>query len=193
MSGDETDSIFDASIQVASGKRFYPLEPERSIVDVKDIAQALSNMCRFGGHTSQFYSVAQHSYMVSYWVPKEHALVGLMHDSSEAYLVDVPKPLKRSGQFGRLWGEAEARVLAEIFSQLGLPLPLPQEVHDADVWMACAEARDFMGDPDWVPRYRARVKQILPRVPTIAPWPPEIARLQFLLRYYELCVEESEI
>lgn len=68
--------------------------PDPDTINIHDIAHGLSNICRFGGHTTRFYSVAQHSCLVSYLAPKQLRLEALLHDAAEAYLGDVIKPLK---------------------------------------------------------------------------------------------------
>lgn len=78
-----------------SGKRFYYEDITADSIDIQDIAHALSNICRFGGHVDTFYSVAQHSVIVSELVPKQHKLAALLHDASEAYLSDIVSPAKR--------------------------------------------------------------------------------------------------
>lgn len=83
-------------IQTFSGRQFFPLEPRVEDVCIEDIAHGLSNLCRYAGHCECFYSVAQHCLLVSRVVPREHALRGLLHDASEAYLIDVPRPIKHS-------------------------------------------------------------------------------------------------
>lgn len=72
------------------------LDPDPSRICIEDIAHALSNLCRFAGHTNHFYSVAQHSINLAHgpYVPDIYALEALLHDASEAYLVDIPRPLK---------------------------------------------------------------------------------------------------
>ncbi|AUR88745.1 HD domain protein [Vibrio phage 2.117.O._10N.261.45.E9] len=69
------------------------LKPEH--LDLNVIAKGLSKLCRFGGHTDQFYSVAQHSIIVSKLVPPSLAFAALMHDASEAYVQDLVTPIKR--------------------------------------------------------------------------------------------------
>src|ERR1019366_9954250 len=91
---DQTSNPDDGAIRTYSGVRFKPLDPDPA-VGISDIAHALANQCRFGGHSSAFYSVAQHSVRVSEICAAEDALWGLLHDASEAYLVDVPAPLKQ--------------------------------------------------------------------------------------------------
>lgn len=89
-------------IQTFSGKAFY-FPPTVDMVDKIDIAHSLSMQCRYNGHCLRFHSVAEHCVMVSRWLEKkrwldknhpELALAGLLHDASEAYVCDVPRPIK---------------------------------------------------------------------------------------------------
>lgn len=70
----------------------FDINPDLLIVE--DIAHALSRQCRFGGNTYRFYSVAQHCLWVADHCSASSKIEGLLHDASEAYLVDVPKPIK---------------------------------------------------------------------------------------------------
>lgn len=83
-----------AWLKTFTGRKFYPLNPKHEDVDILDIAHSLSLQCRFAGHTRKFYSVAEHSVRVSYEVPDSLAMEALLHDASEAYLVDIPRPVK---------------------------------------------------------------------------------------------------
>ena len=173
-------------IQTYMGLHAYPLYPEVEDFSIKDIAHALSNLCRFNGHCSEFYSVAQHSVMVSMYVPDELKMDGLMHDAAEAYIGDLPRPLKRAGRLGDVFVSAEEKLQTCIAEAFKLSYPIPHDVHQADIWMLCAEGRDLMGNPEWVQQYRTRVHPPLESVPTISSWSPAEAEVAFLLRYYEL-------
>ncbi len=67
------------------GSIFYYDRINKDDIDINDIAVSLSNICRFAGHLSHFYSVAQHAVLCSQLVPQEFAFEALMHDATEAY------------------------------------------------------------------------------------------------------------
>lgn len=64
-------------------------------ISIEDIAQSLSMMCRFNGHIKEFYSVAEHSLLVSSEAPEKIKLEALLHDAAEAYVADLVRPIKR--------------------------------------------------------------------------------------------------
>lgn len=138
-------------IQTVSGKVFYPLEPWVADVDILDIAHALSNQCRFSGHTRMFYSVAQHSVLVSDYLKDKSVdvqLWGLLHDAAEAYMVDVPRPIKAAIPQIR---EIEDNILRTIMRRFTLPEEMPYEVREADNSILFDE-RDALLEPtekDW--------------------------------------------
>lgn len=117
-------------MQTYTGARFYPMDPRPDEIDIRDIAHALSLICRYGGHVDRFYSVAEHCVLMSQYVPAEHALWALLHDASEAYVGDMVRPLKR--QLPE-YVAAEDRVIGAIVERFGLPsTTMPAEVKDAD-------------------------------------------------------------
>src|SRR4051812_7832372 len=86
-------------IETFLGHPFYPLDPMNSIVDVEDIAHSLAMKTRFNGQCRRFYSVAEHAvrcatYALLWTEDINFAFAVLHHDSSEAYLPDVPRPIK---------------------------------------------------------------------------------------------------
>lgn len=116
-------------IQVISGNPFWPLDPRPHEIELNDIAWALGMQCRYAGHVKSFYSVAEHSVLVSQAVPPEHAMWGLLHDATEAYLVDLPRPIKRCvPEYAR----AEDRLAECIAERFGLCWPMPAAVKQAD-------------------------------------------------------------
>lgn len=131
-------------MQTYSGYQFWPLDPMPEDVHILDIAHALSNQCRFAGHCRTFYSVAQHSVIVSQVVPLHDALWGLLHDAAEAYLVDLPRPLKRHSEMGRLYQAIEGRLVHVICERFGLPTDEPESVRLADDVVLMTEKRDLM-------------------------------------------------
>ena len=186
--GEGIEKGFDkeaAWIQTHSGRRFNPTNPYPDAIVIQDIAHALSMQCRFSGHTKKFYSVAQHSVLVSYICDSKDALWGLLHDASEAYLVDVPRPLKQSGKFGA-YIEFEGKMQEAICKRFGLPMKEPPSVKAADTKLLATEARDLMSPlhPDWIQRTD-------PLPFKIEPWGHDHAKDMFMKRFFELTCGDS--
>jgi len=116
-------------MQTYTGRAFYPMAPYVDDIDPVDIAHALSLICRYGGHVSRFYSVAEHCVLLSQAVAPEHALWALLHDATEAYVGDMVRPLKSAMPAYR---EAEDRLMKVICDRFGLGHTCPAEVKEAD-------------------------------------------------------------
>lgn len=169
-----------ATIQTASGRYLDLSAPSPRHIDIGDIAHALSNICRFGGHTREFYSVAQHSVMASRIVPPEHALAALLHDAAEAYIGDMVLPAKQLlPQFRTL----EADVWQAVAVAFGLPEELPPCVKRADLVILATERRDLLSEQatPW-----PVLEGVTPLPAVIAPWKPSDACALFELRYWEI-------
>ena len=165
-------------IQTSMGRAFYPLKPRAQDVDIRDIAHSLSLLCRFNGHCRQFYSVAQHSVQVSRMVSPEHALWGLLHDAAEAYISDLPRPVKSQIP---AFSELEDSLLEVVLGVFGLQMPIPAPVKHADLVLLATEKRDLMApEPD---KWGLGV-QPLPE--PIVPLAPHDAERAFLNRFQEL-------
>jgi hypothetical protein len=177
----------EAAIQTASGRRFSLLEPRASDVDIGDVAHALSNQCRFGGHSRVFYSVAQHSCVVADAVEAAGAdatttLWALLHDASEAYLLDLPHPIKHRTALGEAYREVEAGVTAAIAEHFALPVAPPPIVKRIDREVLAAERLAFMQvEWDW-----PELDGVTPLELELEPWSPERAASEFLARFERL-------
>ncbi|MCI5822839.1 MAG: phosphohydrolase [Lachnospiraceae bacterium] len=115
-------------ITTYTGKHFTVAEPKEEDIDINDIAHALSMLSRANGHFSQFYSVGQHSVDCAYEaIEREYsmrvALACLLHDASEAYLCDIPRPIKNKMPE---YLKAE-EVLQNMIYEKFLKLPLSEE------------------------------------------------------------------
>lgn len=127
-----------------SGIFIRPLDPNPEAIRIEDIAHALSQQCRWTGHTSAFYSVAEHCLGVA--VLQEDPdlrLTALLHDASEAYLADLARPIKKAPGLGEAYLEVEARLeiaIAARFETYAKPLA-HIEIKAADEEMLWAEAK----------------------------------------------------
>jgi len=170
-----------AWIQTYSGIHFSPFNPKMVHLQIGDIAHHLSLQCRFSGAVRSFYSVAQHSVLVSQKVPAEYALWGLLHDAAEAYLGDMAKPFKINMPWFRM---VETDIMEVVAKKYKLSWPEPPEVKMADVRLLFTERRDLMSPDSAVWDHQADHP---PYIEVISPWSPEVAEEEFLCRFGELC------
>jgi hypothetical protein len=191
--------------QTYTGRAIYPLDPRPEDLDIRDIAHALSLQCRFAGHTRFPYSVAQHSLMVRelvHWygdaadlaaedMPSDDEwgameLTALMHDAAEAYLIDVPRPLK---QHLPGYKDAEEAWVAALAVRYSLVHPMPKLIKWADNAALAIERDALFGvqtmpwDPLPTPPFALAV---------IERKRPEDVEVQFLRDFYALMMELPE-
>lgn len=166
-------------ISTYSGRPFWPCDPRIEDVRLADIAHALSQLCRFAGHTRTFYSVAQHAVLVSGICPPEDAKWGLLHDASEAYLCDLTRPLKHTPELAG-YRTIEAAVQGVICDAFSLPRAEPPSVKAADLRLLRTEQRDLMVMP---PTWTVTGEPLSWR---IEPWSPDFAERAFLARFGEV-------
>lgn len=166
-------------ITTYTGRQFFPMAPKPADIVIEDIAHQLSCMNRWAGATREPYSIAQHSVHVAELVPVEHALWALLHDASEAYLVDIPTHIKRLPQMAP-YRAAEAHLQRIIYQRYGLSGREPEAVKVADAALAVAEAQDLLKSipPHWPAPIRLRTAA-RPSF-TIRAWPAHQAERAFL-------------
>ena len=169
----------------ASGIRFTPFSPREDDITIGDIAHGLSGVNRFGGHHhGPWYSVSEHSVLVSRMVANEHALQALLHDASEGMgLVDVLSPVKR---FLPDYRAAEAVLQAAIYRKFRLPTIEHPSVKAADYRLLSYEQKILGPNVPWLREaLAARGHEPLPEG-SIKCWDPATARIRFLDRFTEL-------
>lgn len=164
-------------IQTASGLQFWPIDPRPHEVEIEDIAHALSMLCRFGGHCRRFYSVAEHSVLLARVASPQNKLWALLHDASEAYLVDVPRPLK---PFLAGYREAEDKIMRAVEVRFNLHLGMPGEVKRLDKAILTDEQMQNMA-----PAPTPWSTDTEPLGVTLQFWSPEEAKAQFLATFAE--------
>jgi hypothetical protein len=165
-----------------TGRQFYPMAPKLDDIVIEDIAHQLSCMNRWIGATVEPYSIAQHSVHVSQLVPVQDALWALLHDASEAYLVDIPTHIKRLPTMAP-YRAAEAQLQQLIYHRFNLFGEEPDSVKVADRACAVAEAQDLLKRVPtwWPPSIRQRTA---PRTPfTIVAWPARQAERAFIEQF----------
>jgi hypothetical protein len=140
-----------------SGKHFYPLDPKPEDICIADIAHALSQICRFNGHTRIMYTVANHCLNVAHYLKlwghdEKVQLYGLLHDAAEAYIGDITRPLKNCLADTDI-RSIEENIMSAVYKHFSLPNP-PEHVcaavKAADNYVLALESRKLMKNTgDW--------------------------------------------
>lgn len=166
----DAHNINPNAILVNSGVLFDVFEPKSELVNIEDIGHALSHLCRYGGHTPKFYSVAQHSVYCSYYPGTlKEQMQYLLHDASEAYMVDLPRPIKRNlPEYKKI----EDNLLEVILCGLEVDFPLSDNTHNVDNLILGYEYYNF---------FELKNKKF-------DYWSCSKANKLFIKRYYELAI-----
>lgn len=181
-------------MQTYTGRAFWPLDPRPEEVFLIDVAHSLSMQCRFAGHCLRFYSVAEHSVLMTRKVIenttgmllaetiRQAAQTFLLHDGPEAYLIDLPRPVKR---FIPDYKVAEDRVWQAVRTRFGLALDLPVSLKSYDNSILIDEMQQNMAPPpmDWDLSGE-------PLGVTLQFWTPEQAMAEFLALAKEIDLRE---
>lgn len=178
-------------IQTLSGRRVNPLDATPEDIDAGDIARALSNLCRFGGHSRWFYSVAQHSVIVCDLLEERGAtpdelMAALLHDAAEAYLGDLPHPIKHRSELGAAFRVAEKRLEAVINARFALP-DATARIKPLDRALLATERKVFSEVAwNWPELDGVEALDI-----EIEPWGPDVALDEFTRRYERIAALRS--
>jgi len=145
--------------------------PALESICIEDIAHSLSQQCRFTGHTSEFYSVAEHCVLLS--ERSSYPKWALMHDAAEAYISDIATPVKHLPKVHNVIRPLENKILAVIAEKFDLPWPMPEEVHQLDKLLGDSEFYSLM--------HKDNASDFHPPL-----WTPREARTMFLIEYERL-------
>jgi 5'-deoxynucleotidase YfbR-like HD superfamily hydrolase len=185
------------TLETVSGKKVDVSNPDPSTIDISDIAWALSRMPRFSGHTIPYipYSVAQHCIRVM----KELAphgpqiqLYGLLHDAAEAYINDLPSPVKHIPEIHAVIKKLEDRLMLTIYEALDIRPPTAEEeaiVKESDKIQQAVEAHNFMYSrgSDWnLPKVTFKKLQEFEQPKT------SVEAYELFLGYYEILLKEIQ-
>lgn len=173
--------------RTVSGRKFWPLDPRIEDLDIDDMAHSLAHQCRFAGHTDTHYSIAEHSVRGSYYLDTiEDAFAFLFHDAPEAYLIDMPRPIKRTGLFGWLYCKYEDQLWRLIARFFGLPFAMKPQIKEVDNRMLATERRDVRK----MAGNSQNTEGTVPYAEIIEPWTAERAKVEFMRRFNELINRE---
>ena len=176
---------FDIETYTGTHLTWASLDP--SLIRIEDIAHALGMQCRYNGHCSSFYSVAEHCVLAAMLMKREGyserlQLLTLLHDAAETYIGDIVRPVKDAIPAIKV---LEASVEAVIWEGLRIPPPNDGEVvlvKMADNIMLATEADELMpsGGASWTLAERPD-----PGI-ALGLWRPAVASRCFLNRYESL-------
>ena len=179
-----TDTEYRAAqfIETYTGRPFYPLNPRQEDISIIDIAHGLSLQCRYGGQISDFYSVAEHSVLLAMYAEEElHASVLdclqiLMHDAPEAFMTDIPRPVKQYMPEYREWDHGINEAIRKWLSLEGIKTPDFQDEIDSRIIID--ERAQLKSDSglDWG-------HNLKPLGLEMQKWHPRRAEIEFLMRY----------
>lgn len=181
-------------IETRKGNKVDVQAPQPDQFDIEDIAYALSNTCRFNGHCAGFLSVAEHSVLVSQRLPDNLKLAGLLHDASEAYLGDIPSPIK---QFLPDYKKIETRFESAIWDKFGITELFEDysgDIKAADIDALFTEAHFLIPSQgkDWTFFQGPQQFKVNYDLKPVC-LPPAMAYKLFMGMFYELSGQKSSI
>jgi len=175
-------------MHVFTGKFVFPCDLREGEVDIRDIAHHLSMQCRFAGATIDFVSVAEHSWIASYFEPEVDPLEKLMHDAAETYIQDWIRPIKYLPELAPIYRALEEPIEKVIAKKFGLKYPFPPSVKRADETVVTMEVRDNIANPD---KGTLHEEMAIPPHIKLKRWSPKKAEAMFLKRFKELTIKRA--
>lgn len=186
--------VRSSALATFTGKLFDPMQPDPNLFELQDIAHALANLCRYNGQTARFYSVAEHSLLVCLVVGFRAEAMGLpadevlrlrrwalVHDATEAYLGDVPSPIKRLPAL-QPYRDAEAHLARLLASWFGLEGDEPSLVTSVDKEICGTEKHWLFTKHDG---FAWKTEAVIPGL-VCGVLDPEEAEARWLAKYEEL-------
>lgn len=143
-------------LNTCSNRTIDVLYPKPGDISIDDIAAGLSKICRWNGQIPEFLSVAQHSLMAAALVPDQFKMMALLHDATEAYICDLPKPFKEKMELYKI---VEANLSKAIYMRFNVNTLKSRCVEEADHILLEAEARYFSKSVD-IPLFKVETPGI---------------------------------
>lgn len=174
-------------MQTFSGQRFDVLNPQAKDVRIEDIAHGLAYTCRYGGASKRYYSVAEHCVIMSRYMPgARHLKQALLHDSAEAYIGDLIRPVKHQPELA-IFRKIEAKIEVQVFKRFEIKptAESSKAVKQTDNRILIDEITQLMADPQMylsTPMF----KGLKPLGVTLRCWEPSLAEHMFLSRFKDL-------
>lgn len=180
-------------ITTATSKHLDYLNPDPEQIDIIDIATGLSNIPRWGGQINRFYSVAEHCLLMdrAYYAMTESpdnevCRAILLHDATEAYMGDIPRPLKAElPDYRRI--EKRLDIMIKLKFGISTNLEIQEKVHIFDEIMLKNEAIARGGDINWLSDTKYKDVELLPFF-VMHYFQPDTAKRVFLRRWEDLNV-----
>ena len=178
-------NISKTAVETSQGRAFEYQDLVSNRYDIKEIAAALSKQCRYNGHTSRFYSVAEHCIILANYAAAnlghDEAIQMLLHDAAEAYIGDHVLPVKNMLPEIRNLEDALDEIIA---FQFGLAFPFPEYVKELDYSIVLDERRALFPNSRWT--WQAEQAGLKPLGVTIVGWSPEYAEAVYLQTWQAL-------
>lgn len=178
-------------VPTCSGILFNLYNPDRSMIDIEDIAGALSKTCRWNGNIPDFYSVAQHSCMVAWLAPPPLAFAALMHDAPEIYTGDIIRPIRKL--LAQQFFEIEIKIEQAVCDKFGITPQMIQAIKEFDDQALEIEFKAFYHqNEDAINQIKTLSSIRLDHMPAETFWLPDTAKYAFLNTFNSLFYNRTD-